>query len=222
MKTRSVLERGSPLPLSEQAEGSGHVQSARGLAQSKTWRFNGARDLSRFNSLFTQALLSSRTPAPFAAGSGLKSALLHALALCLLMSVLCPAASGQYSLDWSTIDGGGGTSTGGVYTVTGTIGQPDAGTMSGGNFTLAGGFWGWVAAVQTPGAPWLTITLNSQLSTITVSWALSETPWQLQATTNLVTTGSLWTECSYQTNGATCYRIESPPTGNKFYRLQRP
>jgi hypothetical protein len=29
-------------------------------------------------------------------------------------------------LDWFTIDGGGGTSTGGVYAVSGTIGQPDA------------------------------------------------------------------------------------------------
>jgi hypothetical protein len=141
---------------------------------------------------------------------------------CFLLSAFCFRALGQYSVDWSTIDGGGGTSTGGVYSVTGTIGQPDAGKMSGGNFTLDGGFWGLVAAVQTPGAPWLTITLNPQPSTITVSWPLSETSWQLQATTNLVTTGRIWTECSYQTNGATCYRIESPPAGNKFYRLKKP
>ena len=65
-------------------------------------------------------------------------------------------------------------------------------------------------------------TLKPQLSTVTVSWPLSETPWQLQATTNLVTAGSIWTEYSYQTNGATCYRIESPPAGNKFYRLKQP
>ena len=52
--------------------------------------------------------------------------------LCLLPSAFCLRAWGQsYSIDWSTIDGGGGTSTGGVYTVSGTIGQPDAGTMSG-------------------------------------------------------------------------------------------
>jgi hypothetical protein len=94
--------------------------------------------------------------------------------------------------------------------------------MSGGNFTLDGGFWELVPAVQTPGAPWLTITLNPRLSTLTVSWALSATSWQLQATTNLMTAGSIWAECSYQTNGATCYRIESPPLGNKFYRLQEP
>ena len=33
----------------------------------------------------------------------------------------------SYQIDWFTIDGGGGTSTGGVYSVSGTIGQPDAG-----------------------------------------------------------------------------------------------
>ncbi|MCA9243088.1 MAG: hypothetical protein KDA32_03970 [Phycisphaerales bacterium] len=51
------------------------------------------------------------------------------------------AAFGQYEINWFTIDGGGGTSAGGVYTVSGTIGQPDAGIMGGGNYTLSGGFW---------------------------------------------------------------------------------
>jgi hypothetical protein len=51
-------------------------------------------------------------------------------------------SGGLFTLNWSTLDGGGGTSTGGVYSVSGTIGQPDAGTMSGGNYSLAGGFWG--------------------------------------------------------------------------------
>ena len=38
----------------------------------------------------------------------------------------------SYSIDWFTIDGGGGTSTGGVYSVSGTIGQPDAGISGAG------------------------------------------------------------------------------------------
>ena len=50
----------------------------------------------------------------------------------ILRLVSCLLASAQpYATDWSTIDGGGGTSTGGGYSVRGTIGQPDAGTMSG-------------------------------------------------------------------------------------------
>ena len=43
-------------------------------------------------------------------------------------------SGGGYDLSWHTIDGGGGTSTGGVYSVSGTIGQPDAGAMSGANY----------------------------------------------------------------------------------------
>jgi hypothetical protein len=38
-----------------------------------------------------------------------------------------------------------------LYAVSGTIGQPDAETMSGGNYTLQGVFWGIIAALQTPG-----------------------------------------------------------------------
>ena len=60
------------------------------------------------------------------------------------VAVLCGGAAAYaqpYSINWYTIDGGGGTSTGGAYTLSGTIGQPDAGTMTGGVYTLAGGFW---------------------------------------------------------------------------------
>jgi len=60
------------------------------------------------------------------------------LAVCLLMAG--PALS-QYEISWYTIDGGGGTSSGGPYTLTGTIGQPDAGWSIGGKYELLGGFW---------------------------------------------------------------------------------
>jgi hypothetical protein len=144
------------------------------------------------------------------------------LLLCFLPSVFSFWAWGQsYTIDWSTIDGGGGTSTGGVYTVSGTIGQPDAGTMSGGTYTLSGGFWGAIAAVQTPGAPYLWVTLTPT-NTAVIWWAVSPTSWRLRATTNLVPTGCIWTDCSYQTNSATCYRLESPPSGKRFYRLELP
>ncbi len=59
-------------------------------------------------------------------------------AVCLLLTV---PAVGDYELSWRTIDGGGGTSMGGTYIVRGTIGQPDAGVMSGGDYEFLGGFW---------------------------------------------------------------------------------
>lgn len=57
-----------------------------------------------------------------------------------LVSVVSAASGGQYILDWNSIDGGGRTSSGGQYTLTGTIGQPDAGYLYGGQFDLEGGF----------------------------------------------------------------------------------
>jgi hypothetical protein len=47
----------------------------------------------------------------------------------------------NYEITWFTIDGGGGASEGGGYTLVGTIGQPDAGVLIGGGYTLNGGFW---------------------------------------------------------------------------------
>ena len=50
----------------------------------------------------------------------------------LIMTVFLVVSSGrgegsnEYSIVWHTIDGGGGTSSGGVYSVSGTIGQADA------------------------------------------------------------------------------------------------
>ena len=51
-----------------------------------------------------------------------------------------------YVISWFTIDGGGGESAGGMYTLSGTLGQTEAGpTMGGGDYTLSGGFWGGAA-----------------------------------------------------------------------------
>ncbi len=53
------------------------------------------------------------------------------------MSLLIPTISyaQSYTIDWYKVSGGGGTSTGGTYQVSGTIGQHDAGgPMTGGNY----------------------------------------------------------------------------------------
>jgi len=59
----------------------------------------------------------------------------------------------RYELNWSTIDGGGGQSSGGPYKLTGTIGQPDAAWSSGGDYELLGGFW--------PGGPLCVVNFES-------------------------------------------------------------
>ncbi len=65
-----------------------------------------------------------------------------------LLSGVAGNAAAQWQVSEFTIDGGGGTrSTGGAFGVGGTIGQPDAGRLSGSIFTLLGGFWSGGGAV---------------------------------------------------------------------------
>jgi hypothetical protein len=141
--------------------------------------------------------------------------------LCLAL-MLCQSASAQsYSIDWYKIAGGGGTSTGGVYSASGTIGQPDAsGAMTGGNYSLTGGFWSLIAVVQTPGAPLLTITFIPQFSTLNVSWPSPSTGWTLQQNSDLTTT-SWSTSGGISDNGTNKSITITSPTGNLFFRLKQ-
>jgi hypothetical protein len=140
---------------------------------------------------------------------------------CMVLGVAISALAQNYSIDWHTTDGGGGTSTGGVYAVTGTIGQPDAGgAMAGGNYSLTGGFWSLVSVVQTAGMPALTIT-HSGNSGI-VSWPDTGN-YTLQQNANLALANG-WATCGYitTTNNGTCSITITQPSGNIFFRLSKP
>ncbi|MBI5385939.1 MAG: hypothetical protein HZA90_14770 [Verrucomicrobia bacterium] len=137
---------------------------------------------------------------------------------------LGPGAQAQtYVSDWFTLDGGGGTSSNSQYSVSGTLGQPDTGTMSGGQFTLHGGFWGILAAVPTPGAPLLTVT-RTTTNTVVVSWPGPEAGWKLHWTESLSTTPILCTEIAppYATSATNLCFVEPVPVGHRFYRLHKP
>jgi len=56
-----------------------------------------------------------------------------------------------FEIPWHSIDCGGGTSDGGQFSVTGTIGQHDTGTMTGGGFVISGGFWAASSLLPLPG-----------------------------------------------------------------------
>ena len=143
--------------------------------------------------------------------------------LLLGLVVLAPLAARcqNYSIDWFTIDGGGGTSTGGVYSLSGTIGQPDAGRMTGASYALDGGFWGFVGALQTVGSPLLSIERVG--ASVRVFWQLPATGFSLEQSGVVDGGPASWqaTGVQYQTN-ATHISITVPaPMGNKFYRLKK-
>ena len=122
----------------------------------------------------------------------------------------------SYSIDWYKVAGGGGTSTGGVFSVSGTIGQPDASPpLSGGNYSVTGGFWSLISVVQTPGAPTLTIIYVGNQAV--VSWDPSVNGWTLQTNANLATP----TWGNYSGTVVNNRVTNSPPKGNVFFRLKQ-
>ncbi len=125
----------------------------------------------------------------------------------------------QYSIDWYKIAGGGGTSTGGVYAVSGTIGQHDAGgPMTGGSYSLTGGFWALISVVQTAGAP--TLCISHSGNTVTVYWQ-AVSGWSLQQNNNLATPAGWSASSGWTTSNGTNYLAITPPTGNLFFRLKQ-
>ncbi len=66
-----------------------------------------------------------------------------AIAGAIATSVLATPAPAQPSIPWFAIGAGGGTSSGGAWTLSGTIGQAGADTLTGGGLSDQGGFWGW-------------------------------------------------------------------------------
>ena len=125
----------------------------------------------------------------------------------------------SYAIDWYKIAGGGGTSTGATYSVTGTIGQPDASSaMSGGPYSVTGGFWSLIAVVQTAGLPSLSVAHSG--NGVIVSWPNTGN-YTLQQNSNVATTN--WTTSSYTITTATGTNsiTITPPTGNLFFRLSQ-
>ena len=125
----------------------------------------------------------------------------------------------NYSIDWYKVTDGGGTSTNGQYSLSGTIGQPDAsGAMTGGNYSVTGGFWS-LYAVQTPGAPLLTITYAGGKAI--VSWPSPAIGFVLQTNSNLAT--DTWVNYGgiVGDNGIIKTETNAPPVGNLFFRLKQ-
>ena len=124
----------------------------------------------------------------------------------------------SYIIDWHKIAGGGGTSTSGAYSVSGTIGQHDAGgPMTGGNYSLTGGFWSLIAVTQTTGAP--TLFISHSGDTVTVYWQ-NIGSWTLQQNANLATAS--WSASSgVTTSNGTNYLNVINPTGNLCFRLTK-
>jgi hypothetical protein len=143
------------------------------------------------------------------------------LFLCLMGLSADAALAQQYNIDWYKIAGGGGQSSGGVFELSGTIGQHDASSqLSGGNYSLTGGFWA-LQAVQTPGAPNLFLAPSG--NNVILSWAAPATGFVLESN-NSLTASNNWLTVSPAPVIANGFNYVTNPItpGNKFYRLHHP
>jgi hypothetical protein len=129
-----------------------------------------------------------------------------------LIGILRASALAGYSLDWWSVDGGAGSSSGGSYTLGGSLGQPDAQTSSGGAYALDGGFWSGASvptATNTPTAtatftPTPTVTAtNTVTSTVTLTRTSTVTSTITLTRTSTVTSTVTLTRTSTVTSTAT-------------------
>jgi hypothetical protein len=144
------------------------------------------------------------------------------LLTCLLTAALCLCAHAQtLSLDWWTVNGGGGTSvsTDGRFALSGTAGQPDAGSLAGGNFFLQGGFWN-SAAAPVPSL-WIVRLPNGDIE---VSWPLWADDYLLEHAPTVTSSPDRWDDVSpatYQTDGTRFYITVAASSDAQFYRLHQ-
>ena len=138
-------------------------------------------------------------------------------AACLLLLSTFGVRADSFTLDWFTLDGGGGISTGGVYSIAGTIGQPDAGpVMTGGGFSVTGGFWALPVVVQTPGAPLLTVIHFGQ-GQARIAWTPATPGFVLQESLSL--SPANWVNSPSGASNPVTVPASLPA---KFYRLHKP
>ena len=91
--------------------------------------------------------------------------------------------------------------------------------MTGGNYSLTGGFWALVSVVQTTGAP--TLYISHAGSTVTVYWQ-DVSGWSLQQNSNLAASSGWSASSGVTTANGTNYLNLTSPAGNLFFRLKNP
>ena len=127
----------------------------------------------------------------------------------------------SYTLDWWTVDGGGGKAAATPYTVDFTTGQPDAGAAVGGQYAMTSGFWAVMStAVQPTPLPTATFTetpIPTSTGTPTASETSTPTPSATQTKTTTPSETATATESPSPTSSATATSVSVPAPGGDGY-----
>ena len=129
------------------------------------------------------------------------------------------AFAGDLSVSNLRITGGGGTSSGGNFRLTTTLGPPTRLALGGGSFRLNTSISS-LTAIQTPGAPVLDLKITGP--NLVLSWALPATEYRLQMNADLALTNAWTTVIQAPVTNLGIVSVSlPPPPGNRFFRLRR-
>lgn len=138
--------------------------------------------------------------------------------LAIALAPVCQIHASQgYALDWFSLEAGDRTSSGGSYSVAGTIGTVDVGRTSGGSFSVESG----VFYVATERVPLLSLALTNRVATL--YWPRSFGGFVLEQTPTLQASPLPWSKVtsSYLTN-ETHISVNVPMSSRiRFFRLRQ-
>lgn len=143
------------------------------------------------------------------------------LSMGVFLAAVFSATAQEAHVNWFSLDGGGGSGSGGDYSVSATIGQLDAGAMSGGDYAMQGGFWS-ILAVEPDVVPLLRIT-RADPTRVLILWPAPSPDWTLEESSNLGSSAN-WTPVGapVSVNGAENTVTQPVAPGGRFYRLRHP
>ncbi len=93
-----------------------------------------------------------------------RNILLLAFGCLFFVGTALASSGGSYVLDWFSVGGSGGTMNGGAFSVVGTLGQVESRTLSGGSYSLSGGFLGEAGSSTGTGKVFLPVVIKSELT----------------------------------------------------------
>jgi len=119
-----------------------------------------------------------------------------------------------------SIEGSGGTSRGGTFVVTGVTGEPAAGVMTGGEFTLQGA---WQPAPPESSFPLIGVQYDPAAGNLAISWPTTATGYLLQSNPDPGNPGG-WTDIPTTpvVVGGNLEVVIQTELQLQFYRLRKP
>lgn len=158
-------------------------------------------------------------PLPFRFPALLPLALAATAAATSSQSLAQVQTGGPWTITAFTIDSGGGKSSAGAWTLTGTLGQPDASPIAAtaGAFAIHGGFWTDAAVIPTAGnGPGLTLTRLDAFN-VQLAWPAEAAGYTLQYSNDLTNWSFLQ---DITAAGSAAWSLNQGP--RFFFRLKKP